>query len=570
MFSVLAVAKAATLAGREICWPEWALAIYLWQDAAVALLFGGFDLLTGKPRLNWILYGAAVAYVALNVPLARVLSSPMTLAMFGATGGALADSIRHYLTWQSVASLMLVIAAGVTFPVLYRRLSSRALAITGAAGIGVAIIGGIAAAAEETHGLHRNAFFTFLSSTLPRIRAERAEKDWRRSPFPSEASAGLAHFRGAAAGRNVVIIVLESTSAAHLKPYGAAADPMPNLTHLASRAIVFEHAYAVYPESIKGLLPVLCSRYPAFDSSAEAHARTATPSIAHLLGAQGYRTALFHSGRFIYLGMQSMIQNRGFEVTEDAGAIGGNVHSSFGVDEPATISRILAWIDGVPRDQPFLIMYLPIAGHHPYETPEPRPFPEREEIDRYRNALFFGDAALGRFCDELEKRGLYEKTLFVVFGDHGEAFGEHEGNYGHTMFLYEENVRVPYLVMIPGVLEKQVRVARVASVIDTAPTILELLGLAIPAGYQGDSLLDGADRMALLFADYSIPFVGLRDGRWKFIDEVGADRPKLFQLDQDPQERENVASAFPARVQAYGERLGEWSRAQKELIVRGQ
>jgi arylsulfatase A-like enzyme len=267
--------------------------------------------------------------------------------------------------------------------------------------------------------------------------------------------------------------------------------------------------------------------------------------------------------------MQSIIENRGFDIAEDAGAIGGNVNSSFGVDEPATISRILKWIDGVKPDQRFFVMYLPIAGHHPYETPEPRPFSEREEIDRYRNALYFGDSALGTFFDELKKRGLYEKTLFIVFGDHGEAFGQHDGNYGHTMFLYEENVRVPYLVALPGLLSRQIRVARVTSVIDTAPTILDLLGFAGPEGFQGSSLLNDTERMALLFTDYSLGFFGLRDGDWKFIDELGANRPKLFRLDRDLDERQNLASDFPERTAAYRRILKQWSSAQKELILRG-
>ena len=68
----------------------------------------------------------------------------------------------------------------------------------------------------------------------------------------------------------------------------------------------------------------------------------------------------------------------------------------------------------------------------------------------------------------------------VVFGDHGEAFGEHPGNFAHTLFIHEENVRVPYVIAAPGVVDsEQRRVQRVASAIDTAPTILDLAG---PAG----------------------------------------------------------------------------------------
>ena len=90
---------------------------------------------------------------------------------------------------------------------------------------------------------------------------------------------------------------------------------------------------------------------------------------------------MFHSGRFRYLGMEAIINGRGYQTLEDAGDIGGNHNSSFGVDEPATVARMLAWIDGLPRGQRFFLTYLPIAGHHPYATPEHGPFAGTAEID---------------------------------------------------------------------------------------------------------------------------------------------------------------------------------------------
>src|SRR6185369_10424148 len=118
-----------------------------------------------------------------------------------------------------------------------------------------------------------------------------------------------------------------------LRPYGAAEDPMPNLTRLTSQAVLFENAYAVYPESIKGLFSVLCSRYPALDTAPELCARAGASAVAERLAAEGYRTALFHSGRFHYLGMDEVVQRRGFQILADAGDIGGNHESSFGVDD---------------------------------------------------------------------------------------------------------------------------------------------------------------------------------------------------------------------------------------------
>ena len=184
----------------------------------------------------------------------------------------------------------------------------------------------------------------------------------------------------------MVLVALESAGARYLRPYGAAEDPMPNLTSLADHSILFENAYAVYPESIKGFFSVLCSRCPAFNTAPEDYGKLSCPSLARALSAGGYRTALFHSGRFMYLGMESILENRGFQTLEDAGAIGGNFESSFGVDEPSTVRRILSWIDALPRGQRFFVTYLPIAGHHPYAAPVSGPFPEDREIGRYRNA----------------------------------------------------------------------------------------------------------------------------------------------------------------------------------------
>jgi phosphoglycerol transferase MdoB-like AlkP superfamily enzyme len=407
-------------------------------------------------------------------------------------------------------------------------------------------------------------------SAWPRVKADFAERDWRRGPFEQFEREDLTAFRAAATDRNVVMIHLESTGARYLRPYGAAEDPMPNLTRLAENAIAFENAYAVYPESIKGLFSVLCSRYPAMDTEPEQYQHVATPSIAQILANEGYRTALFHSGRFMYLGMDSIIRNRGYQVLEDAGAISGNFNSSFGVDEPATVKRILDWIDSVPKSERFFITYLPIAGHHPYDSPEPRPFPGHEEIDRYRNALHFGDAALGNLFDGFKSRGLDTNTLFVIFGDHGEAFGQHQGNYAHTFFIHDENVRVPLLIAAPGLIGSEIRIARTASLIDTAPTVLDLLGINLPGDYQGKSLLVPTEHLALFFTDYSLGFLGLRDGRWKFIYELESGRAKLFDLARDPQEKVDLARGFSERVESYRKHLLGWSAAQRALLLQTQ
>jgi arylsulfatase A-like enzyme len=364
------------------------------------------------------------------------------------------------------------------------------------------------------------------------------------------------------------MVILESTGAQYLRSYGAPDDPMPTLTALSTRAVQVESAYAVYPESVKGLFAVLCSQAPAFDVSVQAHAAAPCTPFAQVLSRAGYRTALFHSGRFGYLGMDALIARQGFDTREDAAAIGGNVESSFGVDEPATVARMLSWIDDLDRTRPFFLLYMPVAGHHPYATPTAGPFADPGELGAYKNALRHGDQSLQTLVEGLHTRGLDGQTMVVMFGDHGEAFGQHDGNHGHTIFTYEENVRVPLVIAIPGVTTGPTRARQVASVIDIAPTILDLVGLPRPADYQGVSLLSGQARLALFYTDYALGWVGLRDGCWKYLLEIDANRSRLFDVCADPEETRDRASEPAARVGTYRERALGWLGARRETLGR--
>jgi len=562
LFGVFVGAHLVMLAGHSVPISPWTPFAYFWQDALVALLFGALDHFLKRPRMTWVLYAALVCYTALNVPIARTLSSPLTWAMMRAARGPLSDSITHHLTPENIGAIAVVIAFGILFPLVLKRLRFTPPPWMVPVAVILTAVGPLAATRVETSGFHRNAYGALWTARISNALSDDAA--WRVSPFPSAAPDDeLAHFRGNAAGRNVVLIALESTAARYLQPYGANQDPMPNLTRLASNGIIFERAYTVYPESIKGFMSVLCSTYPAFQTAADNYAKVKCPALPQLLADAGYRTALFHSGRFMYLGMEAVIQHRGFEILEDAGAIGGNVNSSFGVDEPAAVSRILAWIDSLPKGQPFFMTYLPVAGHHPYATPDPGPFTNNNEFGNYLNALHYGDESLGVLIQGLRDRGLEQNTLFVLFGDHGEAFQQHDGNSGHSMYIYDENVRVPYIIAAPGLLHGQSRARITASLIDTAPTVLDLLGLPIPRDFQGSSLLDSGNRMALFFTDYSLSLLGLYDACWKYVYEADTNRSRLYEVCEDPGELIDRSKAEIQRTEAYRQHVRGWITSQK-------
>jgi hypothetical protein len=562
---VLVLAKALALPAAGVPISIWSLPAFFWHDVATAVCFWAVERATRRSRWLWLPYAAIVIYAAVNVAVVRALSSPLTVPMLRAAGGPLLDSIVHYLTPGNAARITAVLAAGALLPFAAARLSRRSRAIVIGSALAMALTGPLATARIDTIGRHRNAVTALVATALPRVAARSAEGDWRASPFAEPIGEDLTSLRGAAAGWNVLVVALESTASRYLRPYGAADDPMPAVTAVAGRSILFEHAYAVYPESIKGLHAVLCSRDPAFGETAEAHARAPCAALPRLLGAAGYRTALFHSGRFAYLGMQDVVDESGFDVAEDAGAIGGNVHSSFGVDERSAVQRILGWIDAADRRRPFFVTYLPIAGHHPYATFESGPFEAVTEEGAYKNALHEADRSLAVLFDGLRERRLDGNTLVVLYGDHGEAFGQHPGNFGHTLFIHDENVRVPLIIAGPPGWSAK-RIGRVASAIDIAPTVLDLLGLAPERLHQGVSLLEPRGRMALFYTDYSLGWLGLRDGCWKFMFEIESARPQLYDICRDPDETLNLAAAEPLRSDAYRERVERWSEARRAEI----
>lgn len=613
----------------------------LWaQDLQFVLSFMVGEWLSRKlwprGRLFTLLYAATTLYSASNVPVMRMFGTPLTFPILNAAGPALFDSLRLYLTKGNVLGFAGVLLAALCFPRLLRRLFffmfpeiARLRRMLLPALLIATVISALTARTRpgELAGLGRNAVVTLLRTTLQQ-RGERTPSEPLAlpplPPLPGNAQPdatnrqGAAALVGAARGRDVLWIVLESTAAQYLSPYagqeravsgeggGVTADPMPTLTQIAASGVQFDALYAAYPESIKGLYSQLCSTVPAAHTTAPHYAQARRPceSVAARFAAAGYHTAMFHSGWFAYLGMQEILNDRGFALLKDAGDIGGRYQTSFGVDEASTVEQILAYFDARPSGQPAFVMYLPIAGHHPYQSPGPRPRPvangttdpaasaepERpqpfgtdSEIAHYRNDLFLGDQALQRLWAGLERRGRLQHLAIVVSGDHGEAFRQHPGNFGHTLHLYEENVHVPLFVIVPGITDAPTwraqtglaHVAQPGSLIDIGPTLVALAGL--PEGRRneparsGRSLLQTAAAVSDLawphfLTDHALYQLGLRHGDFKFIDEPESGRAQLYDLRADPDERTDLASTQPDRVASYRAHLRAWARRQRLLL----
>ena len=188
---------------------------------------------------------------------------------------------------------------------------------------------------------------------------------------------------------------------------------------------------------------------------------------------------------------------------------------------------------------------------------------------RYAETLLALDEGVGRVLDFLEERRLDQSTLVLYMGDNGFSLGEH--GLIDKRHAYEESMRVPMLAWAPGYITAGSTIPAMVRNIDLAPTILDLAGVRAPAGTDGRSVLalfrgePASWQTELLYEYYwedafpQTPTVfALRDERYKYVYYHGVwDRPELFDLQRDPEERRNLAadSTQAARVTRMRERL---------------
>src|SRR5262245_12859093 len=177
----LAVARAASLSGHALVWTWWSPVAYLWQDAAVVLAFMAIDrALRRWHAVAWEAYAVAIVYIAIGVPVVRVMSTPMTWTMWRAAGGALSDSVSLYVTMPNLSWVAVALGASTLARVVAQGFSPAIATIFRPAGLKscatavlwcVAALGPSSVIHVDTRGLDRNAWSALVVSLLPRVRA---------------------------------------------------------------------------------------------------------------------------------------------------------------------------------------------------------------------------------------------------------------------------------------------------------------------------------------------------------------------------------------------------------------
>lgn len=116
----------------------------------------------------------------------------------------------------------------------------------------------------------------------------------------------------------------------------------------------------------------------------------------------------------------------------------------------------------------------------------------------YDQEVRYLDAQIGLLLDHLKKEGLYEKSTFLIMGDHGEGLGEYQAHFGHIHYLNKVYTHVPFIVSGRNVRGNRVSTDLVSN-LSVAPTLLELIGAAKPGHMAGsDALASGSDAKLFL------------------------------------------------------------------------
>ncbi|MBI1319157.1 MAG: sulfatase-like hydrolase/transferase [Candidatus Hydrogenedens sp.] len=395
---------------------------------------------------------------------------------------------------------------------------------------------------------------------------------------------------------NVLLVSLDTVRADALGCYGDSEAHTPNIDMLAERGVVFEQAYSTSSWTKPAHASVFTGRFARTHGAMRHDERLspAWPSLPELLYERGYETMGVVSAPPLnrLFGFA-----RGFQQYDDAtylldrqadvfirrwGNPSVDIHT--GHTGSLITDRAIAMLERRSHDdRPFFLFLNYFDAHHNYQPPYQgdRPFyggTQYGEIDQWNNApapldapadevdvprlralyrdeLRYVDEQVGRLIAHLQRRGEFENTVVVVFGDHGDEFLEH-GRLAHGYTLFNEVLHVPLMISGPGIAADQ-RSHSAVSLADVLPTLLDELGLEVPAELDGVDLL--RDGQAAVPEDRPIPawldlppyqFEALIASDHKLVVDTATNARQLFDLGTDPGEHHDVSAEKPGRAAA--------------------
>jgi arylsulfatase A-like enzyme/Flp pilus assembly protein TadD len=377
--------------------------------------------------------------------------------------------------------------------------------------------------------------------------------------------------------RAVVLVTIDTLRADHVGAYGHHGARTPAMDALATDGVRFDRAFATAPITLTSHASLMTGRYPQGHGARHNGMRLdlKVPTLAEAFSRAGFQTAAFVAAfpldrRF---GLIKGFQEYGDQMPRDA-----NGHLANERPGRVVVDEALSWLDRHRDDRVFLWVHM-FEPHAPYGNPGDPAQATRPAIARYDDEIAEADAQLGRLLAPFA--GDRARTLVIVTGDHGEAFGEH-GEISHSLFAYDTTLRVPLIVAGPG-LPKGTVVHDAIALVDVAPTVASMAGLGRfeadgrvilpPDGGHAAGGGGGSEAPRAVYAETFAPLLDfgwsplrtLRSGDWKYI---AAPTPELYDVTHDPGETRNLVTEQATRAANLAQQVDAFSHAA--LLTSGE
>jgi choline-sulfatase len=292
------------------------------------------------------------------------------------------------------------------------------------------------------------------------------------------------------ADTNIVLITIDTLRADHLSCYGYPRATTPALDQVATTGTRFAAAWAHAPSTRYSMPAILTGRLPLdvyYDTQVAGWPGILprATTIAEIMHDAGFATGAFTN--YWYFD-RARHMDQGFDVYDNDNARlhqGADPAHTRGSSSKEQTDKAIGFVAGHSGQRFFLWVHY-YDPHHDYEAHPEVPSFGTGEMDRYDQEIRFTDLHIGRLFDDLKARGLWDKTVIVITGDHGEGFGEH-GVFQHGYDLYRAQTNVPLIIRVPG-LPPRVSTTTVGHV-DILPTLANLVGAAAGSDMMGRSLL---------------------------------------------------------------------------------
>lgn len=297
------------------------------------------------------------------------------------------------------------------------------------------------------------------------------------------AALSLALATGAnAAPPNIVFFIADDVSQEDLGCYGHTTLKTPRIDALAAGGMRFDNAYLTTSSCSPSRCSIITGRYPHNTGAPELHVKLPDDQtrFPELLRQAGYYTVL--SGKNHMFDQP----DRAFDLITRGGEPGGSSD----------------WVQNVkdrPKDKPFFFWFAAFDAHRGWKISDHAPTYANDEVivpphlvdtpgtradlANYYHEVSRFDHFVGLVTDELRRQGVLDNTLIVVAADNGRPFPRSKSR------LYDSGIKTPWVVHYPALIKTPAVTRSLISVIDLAPTCLELAGLAPPASFQGCSFL---------------------------------------------------------------------------------